>query len=117
MTGKSIKDHVAGKVRFSHYRKGNLYYTTDSGLTFPVPIDDCGDATFAAEDKGLLFMRYIRKALEDQRQEIPALYTEPSTEKPAVKAAQPECEPYEKPGGANNPENWEQPNYGRDHGP
>ena len=26
-----------------------------------MPISDCGDGTFLAEDKAILFMRYIRK--------------------------------------------------------
>lgn len=58
-----IKEHIKGKVRFQYYRDGNLYYQTEDGLTFPVPIDDAGSATFLAEDKGILFMRYIRKFL------------------------------------------------------
>jgi len=31
------------------------------GFEFPVPVSDCGDGTFLAEDKAILFMRYIRK--------------------------------------------------------
>lgn len=63
-----LKEMVGtGKVvRFSHYRKGALYYKTENDFVFPVPIDDCGDATFSAEDKAILFMRYIRKAMADQ---------------------------------------------------
>jgi hypothetical protein len=59
-----IKEHVKGKVRFQFYRKGELFYRTDSGLEFTVPIEDCGDGVFLAEDKAMLFMRYIRKQLE-----------------------------------------------------
>lgn len=72
-TTPDLKHLVAGKVRFLYYRKGNLYYRTESGFVFSVPIEDCGDATFNAEDKGLLFMRYIRKAIqalaEDSKEE------------------------------------------------
>jgi hypothetical protein len=67
-----IKDN---HVKFREYRKGILYYQIvimndisldDAGLyTFPVPLDDCGDATFKASDKAILFMRYIRKAMDD----------------------------------------------------
>lgn len=60
----TLKEHVSGKVRFKYYRQGNLYYETDSGITFPVPISDTGDASFFAEDKAILFMRYIRKFIE-----------------------------------------------------
>ena len=59
----SIKDHIKGEVIFRYYRAGNLYYETESGVLFPVPISDCGEATFSAKDKAILFMRYIRKHL------------------------------------------------------
>jgi hypothetical protein len=48
---------------FTRYRQGNLYYQTEDGFEFPVPLEDIGDATFLAEDKALLLMRYIRKVL------------------------------------------------------
>ncbi len=48
-------------VRFVFYRKGELHYETEFGEEFAVPIDDCGDAAFNAEDKALFFMRYMRK--------------------------------------------------------
>lgn len=62
----SIKDMVAGgnKVRFIHYRQNELWYTTECGFEFPVPIDDTGDGTFLAWDKAMLFMRYIRKHID-----------------------------------------------------
>ena len=71
---ESIKDMVKDnrKVRFSFYRDRQLFYRTESGFKFPVPIDDIGNATFLAEDKAILFMRYIRKHLktiEDARAE------------------------------------------------
>ena len=34
---------------------------TETGFKFPVPITDCGDGTFLAADKAILFMRYIRR--------------------------------------------------------
>jgi hypothetical protein len=57
-----VKGHK--KVKFSFYRNGELWYTTECGFEFPVPISDTGDACFLAEDKALLFMRYIRKHVE-----------------------------------------------------
>ena len=62
----NLKDCVKGKVTFEFYRKGYLYYKTDNGFLFRVPIEDCGDACFNREDKGILFMRYIRKELKLQ---------------------------------------------------
>ena len=64
----NIKDIVKDNhVLFDHYRKGNLFYRVDfEGLTyeFPVPIEDTGDADFRWRDKAILFMRYIRKAID-----------------------------------------------------
>jgi len=59
----NIKDMVKDgkKVHFQFYRQNELWYKTDTGFEFPVPIDDCGDGIFLAEDKAILFMRYIRK--------------------------------------------------------
>lgn len=61
----TLKEMVSsGKtVRFAFYRAKELWYVTECGFEFPVPIDDVGDATFLASDKALLFMRYIRKHL------------------------------------------------------
>jgi hypothetical protein len=59
----SIKDLVANgrKVRFTHYKSGDLWYVTECGFAFRVPIADTGEGAFLAEDKALLFVRYIRK--------------------------------------------------------
>lgn len=62
-------------VRFDRYHDGQLWYNvvTEENvgdwrflMNFPVPISDIGNATFLAEDKAILFMRYIRKHLETQ---------------------------------------------------
>lgn len=62
----SIKDMVKDgkKVKFSFYRGAELWYETECGFAFPVPISDVGEATFLAEDKAMMFMRYIRKHIE-----------------------------------------------------
>jgi hypothetical protein len=62
----SIKEMVsAGKqVRFLRYQQGELWYVTETGFEFPVPIADTGSAEFKAQDKALLFMRWIRKYQE-----------------------------------------------------
>lgn len=71
MQTPSLKELVKDKrVHFSHYRKGFMYYLVDhDGQTFqfPVPLDDVGDATLLKEDKAMLFMRYIRKAINNQQ--------------------------------------------------
>ena len=68
-----IKDNF---VKFDSYRRGNLYYkiidlkqTALQGESiayiFTVPIDDTGTATLLSEDKAITFMRWIRKAIND----------------------------------------------------
>lgn len=60
----SIKELVTDKkVNFELYRKGELWYTTECGFKFPVPIEDTGDASFLSEDKAIYFMRFIKKHL------------------------------------------------------
>jgi hypothetical protein len=47
-----------------------LWYSTECGFKFPVPIEDCGDGTFLPKDKAMMFMRYIRKQIEQTNKEI-----------------------------------------------
>lgn len=70
----NIKDMVKDnkKVKFTHYFDGQLWYVTECDFKFPVPIEDIGTATFLAEDKAMMFMRYIKKhmkVIEDARNE------------------------------------------------
>lgn len=62
---RTLKEMVVNnqKVKFAFYRDGLLWYDTECGFRFPVPIAEAGTATFLAEDRALLFMRYIRKQL------------------------------------------------------
>lgn len=58
----SVKDNK--QVTFVHFKAGELWYRTEDGFEFPVPVSDVGDATMLAKDKALLFMRYIRKHVD-----------------------------------------------------
>ncbi len=63
----TLKEMVKDKkVRFRFYREGELWYETEDGFQFPVPINDTGTGFFNAEDKAILFMRWIRKQLAAQ---------------------------------------------------
>lgn len=83
----NIKDIVKNQARFSHYFDGNLWYTITfldkdhvpevkprpiggkmTDFTFPVPIEDIGNATFNATEKGMLMMRYVRKHMKTQQE-------------------------------------------------
>jgi hypothetical protein len=62
---RTLKEMVVNdqKVHFRFYRDGQLWYETECGFRFPVPIDEAGTATFLAEDRAILFMRYLRKQI------------------------------------------------------
>lgn len=61
----NIKEMVKDKkVKFVRFRHNELIYVTECGFEFPVPVDDTGDGVFLAEDRAMLFMRYIRKAIK-----------------------------------------------------
>lgn len=56
-------------VLFDSYRQQHFYYRiahNEKSFIFPVPIDDVGTATLLATDKAIVFMRWIRKSMEDQ---------------------------------------------------
>src|SRR4051812_32839132 len=82
----SIKNIVKdNRVTFAYFRSGVFYYEVTlkaqsanpelegklEGLVyetyqFPVPIEDIGESSLNASDKAILFMRWIRKAIEDK---------------------------------------------------
>lgn len=68
----ALKERVRGKVKFSFFRDGALFYACEDGYVFPVPVSDTGNTqgdspTFLAEDKGIVFMRWIRKSMESDQ--------------------------------------------------
>ena len=46
------------KVKFSWYRDGELWYVTETGFEFPVPVSDVGNGLF------IIYMRWIRKHVD-----------------------------------------------------
>lgn len=69
MTEKlDIKTMVGGdkKVFFVRFQDEKLFYKTDNGFEFSVPLSDTGGACFNAEEKATLFMRWIRKGISYQ---------------------------------------------------
>lgn len=61
-----IKDMVGGTklAHFKYFRTDELWYETDSGFLFPVPLSDTGDTLFPAEDKAMIFMKWIKKQIK-----------------------------------------------------
>ena len=61
----TIKEMVKNKqVSYLFYREKELWYTTECGFEFPVPIDDVGTAAMNRDDKAIYFMRWIRKQVD-----------------------------------------------------
>jgi ribosomal-protein-alanine N-acetyltransferase len=66
-----IKDIIRDNhVRFLRFRQGHLYYAVtvpgeSTDYMFPVAVADVGDATLLAQEKAVLLLRYIRKAMEE----------------------------------------------------
>ena len=62
----SLKEMVSNnkKVQFVFYRDEALHYQTEDGFVFSVPIHDAGSATFGAQEKAILMLRYIRKQIK-----------------------------------------------------
>ena len=56
-------------VKFKFYRKKELWYETECGFLFPVPIDDTGDGQFNRDIKAITLMRWIRKAIKEIEKE------------------------------------------------
>jgi hypothetical protein len=65
-TPADIKGMVEGGklVNFIHFQGGSLWYATECGFEFPVSLDEVGETTYPAQDKALLFMRFIRKHIQ-----------------------------------------------------
>jgi hypothetical protein len=54
-------------VRFVRFKDQEFIYITECGFEFPVPLADIGKAELLAEDKAILFLRYIRKHIETRK--------------------------------------------------
>ena len=61
----NLKERVSGQVKFSRFvnveAKKELWYVCDDGFEFPIPLSDTEGAEFKSSDKGMFFMRWIRK--------------------------------------------------------
>jgi hypothetical protein len=61
----NLKERISGKVKFLKFinneAKKELWYKCEDGFEFPIPLSDTDGAEFKDEDKGMFFMRWIRK--------------------------------------------------------
>jgi hypothetical protein len=57
----NLRECVQGNVTFQYYQNKILFYKCENGFQFPVHIEDTNTAAFLPFDKGIFFMRWIRK--------------------------------------------------------
>lgn len=62
----SVKNLVKDKkVYFVKYRDNKLFYKTECGFEFDVPVSDIGEGCCQAEEKTIVFMRWIKKSVDN----------------------------------------------------
>jgi len=69
-------DLVRNDAEFLFITDGKAYYqiiVEDTVYEFPIPINDIGNGTLNVEEKGILLMRWIRKAMESQEMRATSL--------------------------------------------
>ena len=59
---RTVKEMVKDKqvVLFKYYRDGTLWYSTECGFMFPVHVRDIEGTTMPAEDRAMIYMKYIK---------------------------------------------------------
>lgn len=69
-----IKEHVNDnqRVRFVMFRDDQFWYETEKGFMFPISLDEIRNSkvSMLANDKALLFMRWIRKYKESFQESV-----------------------------------------------
>ena len=63
-----LKENIKGSSSFVYYRDNALWYRTETGLLFPIPLDDIAGTQFLATEKSLILMRWIRKYIAEQNE-------------------------------------------------
>lgn len=56
-------------IRFAYFRDGSLWFRTVEDDLFPVPVEDVKGTTIYAFDKGIFFLRWMRKYNESISEE------------------------------------------------
>lgn len=57
-------DHVKGTSKFQRYCGGYLYYVTDTGIEFTVPVVDIDSGSVRDEEKTMTLMRWLRQHID-----------------------------------------------------
>lgn len=60
---KTLTELIKEKCKFIYFVDKELWYETESGFQFPIPLEDVGTTLFVAEYRGIRLMKWIRKHL------------------------------------------------------
>ncbi len=64
----SIKDIVKGQnAHFVFFQDDTLFYETDAGFLFPIPVSDIGSTRLSETEKAIRLMRWVRRHLENTK--------------------------------------------------
>lgn len=60
---RTVKEMVRDRriVSLKYYKDGILWYSTECGFIFPVPIKEVEGTKVYSEDKAMVFMKYIKR--------------------------------------------------------
>lgn len=50
--------------KLDFYRDGNLYYITDTGFRFTVPVSEVGNGTCLVADRTITYMKWVKPQFE-----------------------------------------------------
>lgn len=64
ISSNELMTRVKGNVNFVKFANSELWYVCEDGFEFPIPLSDTAGAEFAAKDKGLFFMRWIKQHMK-----------------------------------------------------
>lgn len=62
-----VKDNK--KVKFVCLKNENMWYQTESGFQFPIPLSETVGGEFPVEDKALYYSRWIGRFIKDLEEE------------------------------------------------
>lgn len=66
MMNYNLKENLIGNVSFEYYRDHALWYRTQTGLLFPIPMTDLDTCQLLATEKAMVCMKWIRKYIAAQ---------------------------------------------------
>jgi hypothetical protein len=61
-----LKTNLKGNSSFEYYRDYAMWFRTETGMLFPVPVKDLDTCHILKTEKSMVFMKWIRKHIASQ---------------------------------------------------